>query len=309
MSKNQWDPDQKSGADENATAAKEGAKSAVAELKEGVVEIRTTASEARSSATERAREVASELGKEAGEVVRRTKHVAEDLREAAVEAAIEAEEEVVEVVQQASDKAKTALRELAPRIRRATRATGTIAANNAVPVSLMGFGVGWLLVRALRGAPLPSARSRAPLSQGKLGGIAHDAGQRAQKVAHDAGERVQKVAHDSRQLVGELAERSVHRVEHARDTVTRQATRLSEEAQAQFSNAKDASSEFAHEHPFAMIALSVGFGVGTSLLLPPTPSENRLLGPQRQRPLENRRDMATRIADAERRSNSERYPH
>jgi len=325
-----------------ASAAKEGAKSAVAELKDGVVEIRTTASEAGSSAKERVREVASELGKGTSEVARRTKHVAEDLSEAAVDAAIVAKEEVVEVVNEASQRAKTALRELAPILRRASKATGTFASNNAVPLSMMGFGAGWLLVRALRGSPLPHGRSETTLAQqeregvgdatqrtlrgvqqtrNKLGGLAHDAGERAQKVAHDAGERAQKVAHeagaraqkvahDAGELVTELKDRTVHQVDHARDTLTRQATKLSKEAQAQFISVKDATADFAHEHPLAMIALSVGVGVGTSLLLPPSQSENRLLGPQRERLLEKARDTATRVADVQPRSASDnRYPH
>jgi hypothetical protein len=158
--------------------------------------------------------------------------------------------------------------------RRAARATASFLSANAVPLTLLGLGTGFLamavlqrrrhneavLNASLRGEPMPPERdARELLAQGrdKLTQLAHRAAQGAQQ----AGERVQEAA-------VRIGDRAVELGHDAVDGLV---------------SAEERARQFAKEHPVATTAAGVAAGVGIAMALPDSQLEKRVLEPVREK--------------------------
>jgi hypothetical protein len=133
--------------------------------------------------------------------------------------------------------------------RRAASATAAFLSANALPLTLLGIGTGWLALAvqrrrsrkmavvnaAVSGQPIPPETSLIEQGRAQLSAL----GSRARELGHDA--------------IDGLIE------------------------------AEERAREFAKEHPIATSAAVVATGVGIAAALPGSPLENRVLGPVRDK--------------------------
>jgi ElaB/YqjD/DUF883 family membrane-anchored ribosome-binding protein len=340
-----------------ARTASETAKDVGKEAKAGASEIGRTAADMAATVKEGAQEAGTEMKRGAKGALQHTKDAAVDIGEAAKEVAGvakdtaagagEAVKDAVAVVKEdASELMKAAAsgtqeiaREIAPAMRRAGRAAGTFVAGNAVPLSLLGFGAGWIMMKGRRRstvrperAQLGSAKTAFSEPSGTIAGEIEKAGEavageiekaseavageiekvrsKAGEFVHAAGTRAREVAHETRERATHLKDQTVHQLEGARDAVSREAHKLGKEARIQYVHAKDVTTDFAHHNPLLLIALSLGAGMGTSYLFPSTRSEQRLMGGRRDRLVGEARETVSRIGQIAHKAATEvRHPN
>jgi len=295
-------------------AAKEVGKEAKATANDVAGAAGSVASKVKEGAQD-TKDAATNLGDAAKDAVAAAKDTAAEVGTAAKDGLTIVKEDANELLHAATTGAKEITREVGPALRRASRATGAFVAGNAVPLSLLGFGAGWVLMRGSRRSAASQKRTpgiaveSTPVeigesigekthdAQGKTGELVHAAGERAREVAHETGERAREVVHETRERATQLKDKTAHRLEDAREAVSRQATKLREEARCQYAHAKQATSEFAQHNPLVLMALSLGAGMGSSYLFPSTRSEKRLMGEPRERIVGEARQTLTRIGE------------
>jgi ElaB/YqjD/DUF883 family membrane-anchored ribosome-binding protein len=255
-----------------------------------------------------------------------------DARASASESYRSARDYALEEAQVLSERARRAGYASADYARRAGASTGEFVTQNALPLTLIGAGIGWLAwslrkqrasniefegdlfeddfdrgleledgiagdypIRARRGALADDDLGQAESRfQGLVGSARDAAGSAKQRVGELAG-RVSDSA-------GEWAERATQGAEAVRTRVgetashlTEQASELSHEARERLRVASLRTRDFADENPLIVGAIAVAAGVGIGLLLPNTQPENRLLGETRDRLLGDARGL---IGDA-----------
>jgi hypothetical protein len=77
--------------------------------------------------------------------------------------------------------------------------------------------------------------------------------------------------------------------------VSERATKIKKGAGQQLDRAKQSTTHLAESSPFALIALSLGAGMGTAMLFPSSKSEKRLMGATRDRLVDEAADTASRV--------------
>jgi hypothetical protein len=184
--------------------------------------------------------------------------------------------------------------------RRAGGATWSYAKSNAIPLTMIGVGTGWLAA---------SQRSHARRgAQPSLPETAESAGTRVQEQAESAGMAVRERAESAGAAVHERAESARTRV---RDQAHRAGTRVREQAEGMYgrmgegvrsaqdrmshgmARTRDMVQERAHlaqtkgrdladSNPIGFALASLLAGVGVGMLLPSTLKERKVLGPARE---------------------------
>jgi len=288
-----------------------------------------------SEAREGSKDLAGSVQAAAGRAIGSGKEVTEDIKEGAKELANtaigaagdakavlqEATGDVSKVVQGATERAvksvSSAIHQVGPSIRRANRATGAFVASNAAPISLLGFGAGWLLMSARHRSSMSQYESReradtiasvgsdsspTPRLREEASKIAEKATDRLHHVASDVSEVVQHVNAEARGRIAHAKERVVHQVETTRDAVSERATKLKNEAGVRLDRAKHATTHLAETSPLVLLALSLGAGIGTSMLFPSTKPEKRLMGGARDRIVGQASDTAARLGEVARKT-------
>jgi len=283
----------------------------------------------------------------AGHALESGKHVVEDIKEGtkdlartAAAAAGEAKELVQEAAEEAGGIVRTAkqravqsmssaIHQVGPSIRRANRATGAFVATNAVPISLLGFGAGWLMMSSrrrsssmrgegatMRGEGAMARAADVPTSisieaeslttgEGMTAEIAEikeevvDIARGATGRMHDVAEGVRKsVRHassEARHRAADIKERAVHQVEHASHVVSERATAIKKETGIKLDHAKEATKHLAETNPLLLLALSLGAGMSTAAIFPSSKPEKRLMGQARDRLVAEASDTASRV--------------
>jgi ElaB/YqjD/DUF883 family membrane-anchored ribosome-binding protein len=208
--------------------------------------------------------------------------------------------------------------------RQAGVATGDFVTTNAIPLSLIGLGVGWLALSlrkqrslqydddslglesyydeidefsTLNGGPI---RERDELARGYG---REQSGARGR--IGDLTDSARSLAGSARERVGTLAERASHSVGAARTRAVdaashlgHQASELTHEARAKLAQAQSRTVDFAEENPLAVGALAIAAGVGIGLLLPISKPESRLMGSARDRLIGDARGLLHEARDA-----------
>jgi ElaB/YqjD/DUF883 family membrane-anchored ribosome-binding protein len=224
---------------------------------------RATSSEAKSTRSKSSPQKRTAQSSQPATAIAQAKRTARKAKKVATKKIIEARDVTVEAVTGAAS-------EVGSSARRAASATAAFVSANAVPLTLLGLGTGWLalavqrrrrrnqavLNAALAGEPLPEP-SRDLLEQGreKLSAM----GGRAAEGAQHAGKRVKSAA-------SSLGERAIELGHDARDGLIA---------------AEQRTRELAREHPVAASAVAVATGVGIAMALPDSALEKRVLGPAR----------------------------
>jgi ElaB/YqjD/DUF883 family membrane-anchored ribosome-binding protein len=244
-------------------------------------------------------------------------HLLQGARDVASSSYQSAREFAIEEAQIISDRARRAGSASADYARRAGSSTASFVSANAVPLTLIGAGIGWLawslrkqsvsryeadedsfeqdFDESLEGEyPL---RARNQTEGGRLDGLVSSArdvaGQARQSVGaltERVSESASSVASRATESARAIAERATHGAEVVRNRVTEtasqlgsQASELSHQAREQVRVAGIRTRDFADESPLLVGAIAVAAGLGVGLLLPATQPENRLLGETRDR--------------------------
>jgi len=300
--------------------AAEGAKEVMSDAREGAKEVGATAQKAAGHAFESSKEVLGDIKEGAKDLANTALATAADAKEVVQEVTGEAAGIVREAKERAVHSVSSAIHQVGPKIRRANRATGSFVASNAVPISLLGFGAGWLLMSARRGsskiqeAPRTLTKEASPSSfetesippvvtRTNGGSEAIEEGAKLIEGARDrlheattsAREGIHHATAEARSRAAEVKERAVHQIETARDAVSERAAKLKKNAGERLDRAKYSTTHLAETNPLALVALSVGAGMSTAMLFPSSKPEKRLMGPTRDRLVDEASDAASRV--------------
>ena len=181
-----------------------------------------------------------------------TRELVDDAKEAVVE-------KLREVKANAFESMNETLHEVGASARRAGEASYGYASRNAIPLAMIGLGIGWLAMASRRG------RQR---SEGE--------------TTREQGS-VRSAVEGTLEHAGDLSNRAGHRVEKGVESARKRARELGHRARDGFVRAEHTAVDFSHDNPLAIGALALAAGVGVGLLLPSTQREDELLGAARDR--------------------------
>jgi ElaB/YqjD/DUF883 family membrane-anchored ribosome-binding protein len=177
------------------------------------------------------------------------KHETRELVDEAKEAVVE---KLREVKANALESMNETMHEVGASARRAGEASYGYARANAIPLAMIGLGIGWLAM---------ASRGRRHSESAFTGRM----------------ERLERP--------GEPSSRAAHRVEKGVESARQRARELGHRARDGFERAEHTAVDFGRENPLAIGALALAAGVGVGLLLPSTQREDELLGAARDRML------------------------
>lgn len=205
---------------------------------------------------------------------------AQQVRDVAVEKAHEAADSIVETAGEASEMAG-----------RASRAAWGFAVKNAVPLSLISLGAGWLIVsnrrqRSMRaqGYDSSSARDVSYPGVGVEGSRQHtEASRPGSSMVEPQSARRNGGASKSNGNGSHTKAKLQQTMSQAEDKLRASALRGKDMLQDRARRVAQSSRSFAQANPLALALGTLIAGVGVGLLLPTTAAEDRLLEPGRRR--------------------------
>lgn len=241
----------------------------------------------------------------------------ENLKQEAKERVMEVKDAAVAKVREAKDRAVGRVRDYkdsaVESVTHAGQVTGGYMRSNAVPLSLMAIGLGWLIAsnrkkKRARGdwmapqRPYRTFRGREEVGEYVYGtdveagdyGLGADyerdyaegemrSGDMLAGEQWTPGPDVGDKAKQAKHRVEEGTQRLVESAEHKLSTGKRRAREMGHKAQEKFRQGRVRSREIALDNPLAVGAAALAAGVGVGLLLPSTRKEDQLLGRQRDR--------------------------
>ena len=194
------------------------------------------------------------------------KHETRELVDEAKEAVVE---KLREVKADAFESVNETLHEVGASARRAGEASYGYARANAIPLAMIGLGIGWLAM-ASRG-------SRRRSEAGWMGQMERRGTQRFDN------EKIGSAVEGTLERAGDVSSRAGRRVEEGVQAARKRARELGHRARDGVVRAEHTAVDFGRENPLAIGALALAAGVGVGLLLPSTEREDELLGAARDR--------------------------
>jgi ElaB/YqjD/DUF883 family membrane-anchored ribosome-binding protein len=255
----------------------------------------------------------------------RPEHLKENAREMLHEAKDAAKEGAKDVIREAKDAAVESLRyakdhaidsisetyhDVSQRVQDAGGATAVFVSTHAIPLSLVGVGVGWLALsvghaRRQQLGDFGARYDRALAAGSDTRGPARGAARAARENAGDVTDHVTHVSSEHgehrAERVGALRSQVVQRA----TDVGRRTADLGHRAYDGVGRASERARDFGEENPLAVGLLALAAGIGVGLLLPPTRRENQLLGATRDRLAQDARRTASELGRSVQRSASE----
>lgn len=238
-------------------------------------------------------------------------HAKDSAREGAKDLVRDAKEAAVDSLRHAKDQAiesiSESVHELGQRARVAGHGVQDFVATHAVPLSLAGVGLGWLLIslshqRKLqqpgyvqtRRGQLERERSSMDTMRERTG----DVSQRAAHALHDGRDRLAEKVHDAEEKfserAGELRSKVVRGAEHLGD----EAAQWGHRAYDGLGRAGTHAIEVSGRNPLATGLLALAAGVTVGMLLPSTRRENQWLGETRDRWLHDAQRSASELKES-----------
>lgn len=296
-------------------------------------EIEAEISQTRSAITEDIKALGEKLSPEnlkqgAKDVLHEAKEEATEMLRTAKDHAIES---VTETISEIGDRARHAGHVIGDRARLASHVTTDFVSANAVPLTLIAIGAGWLVLtmrhqrnggsnRYLQ-SNLRSDRyyrsgwqeqaddfmDEGEFYEGRSGQFSegrgqHSGGQHSEGLGHQIADRTHQLADRAREGASELRDRASEKLGAVRSRVRETASDLghrasdmTHEARERLDAAGQYTRDFARDNPVAVGALAVAAGIGVGMMLPMTRPENRLMGPARDRLLGEARHTAQRV--------------
>jgi len=283
---------------DTAHQAVAGAKNAVAQAQAGAKDVVTRVQEEGTSLYQEARDAAAASYRSAREYASEEAHIL-------------------------SERARRAGAASADYARRAGTSTAAFVSTNAIPLTLIGAGIGWLAWslrtqnqrqvgdglydddfdqnlegeyplrerhEAASGRLGSSARDVAEQARQRVGALSERASESASHLAERTSQSARSIAERASHGASAVAERAAHGIDVVRTRVADTASHLGDQAselthggREQLRLAGLRTRDFADENPLLVGAIAVAAGVGVGLLLPTTQPENRLLGETRDR--------------------------
>lgn len=210
------------------------------------------------------------------------------------------------------------------RAKHAGEVTLSFAKDNAIPLALIGLGVGWLFVANRRRAAREPARlpyyserfdegwdaEREPSGrvQRALAGARERVSEVAEHAGHGIGDTISDArerAHDLGQRIESRARDLEHRVERRAREVGHRAQELGSQAQVRMRRAGESAVDYAQDNPVAIGAAAMAAGFGVGLLLPATRREDAWLGHRRDRLVGDVRESVQEVGRAVKETASE----
>jgi ElaB/YqjD/DUF883 family membrane-anchored ribosome-binding protein len=263
-------------------ALKQEAKEAMVEAKDAVVE---KAIETKDVVVDKAVEVTDAIADKAIE-----------LKDEAAEKLSEAKDVAVETYEQVSEQAKDI-----------GAATWRFTKANAVPLALIGVGTGLLIANRRRSSEpdrltpglyeveveqyeladdedleWPTGQVPPRRVSGRNGGVSRGRGQSSGRNAASASS-ARRAARKVGERVEDLTTQAGHQLDRAESKIGSGAAQSADYLRQGWKRARDVSSNFADENPFAVALATLAAGVGIGLMLPKTERETRLMRPTRQK--------------------------
>jgi ElaB/YqjD/DUF883 family membrane-anchored ribosome-binding protein len=214
----------------------------------------------------------------------------EQIKQEARQALGEAKEAVVERLRDAKDSAlhsmNETLQDVGERARRAGEVSYGFARENAIPLGLIGLGIGWLVMSGRRRKNARDYRWRIEEREAygsygpEPGGVEYGG---IEQQAEGARERMMQGAGRARDRMMQGAERARERARERAHELGERANELGRRARDRAIHAEHEALDFARENPLAIGAAAMAVGVGVGLLLPPTRREDEFLGERRDR--------------------------
>lgn len=241
----------------------------------------------------------------------------EQLKENAKEIARDAKDAAFDSLRHAKDHALESISEGVHEIGGRARAVGhdvsDFVATHAVPLTLAGLGVGWLLVsishqRRVQQRYLSpsysatgydygedSLSSRARQRANAIGSRAGALTNRAAEALHEGKERLVDGAHAIESRVAERAGQLRSQVVHGAEQLGEQASELGHRAYDGIGRAGTRAVEVSEHNPLATGLFILAAGVAAGFLLPSTRRENEWLGGTRDRLIEDAQRKASEL--------------
>jgi ElaB/YqjD/DUF883 family membrane-anchored ribosome-binding protein len=159
--------------------------------------------------------------------------------------------------------------------------------NNPVPVTLLGIGLGWLMIA---GSEKPERRQpqpyRGPIITPSTVTAETESSHKRERVGQAASDKI----HEASDKINERAEQMVHgareKVEQVTETARHQVKHLSDQARHQAERAKRGATYMLQEHPLVLGSIGLAIGAALGAGLPPTRREDELMGEKRDELLE-----------------------
>jgi ElaB/YqjD/DUF883 family membrane-anchored ribosome-binding protein len=224
----------------------------------------------------------------------------EQLEQEAKQALGEAKEAAFDKLRDAKDSAvetvNETMRDVGERARRAGEASYGYARENAIPLGLIGLGIGWLVISGRRrnGDRSTSWREgpgpRIPEFDYEEEDRAMGSWSERPGAPPPGRGNVRRTIDETRGQAEQFAGRAKHRLDQGAQRARERARELGDRANQLGHRAKDRAIrvekeaiDFARDNPLAVGAAAVAVGVGIGLLLPSTQREDEFLGEARDR--------------------------
>ena len=156
---------------------------------------------------------------------------------------------------------------------------GDTVENNPVPVTLIGLGIGWLM--------MSGSRDSYPIH---TGGTSSGIGQRVGAASSGAADRARQMMQGVRERSGETRERMGEATQSARYRMEDAADRMRHQVRSQSGRAKDTFTYMRDEQPLILGVLGFALGAALGVGLPATHREDELMGDLRDESLHRARE-------------------
>jgi len=156
---------------------------------------------------------------------------------------------------------------------------GDTVKTNPVPVTLIGLGIGWLMMSGSRDA-----------YTAHTGGTSSGIGQRMSAASSDAADRAGQMIQGVRERSGETRERIGEAAQSARYRMGDAADRMRHQIRSQSVRAKDTFTYLRDEQPLILGVLGFALGAALGAGLPATHREDELMGDLRDESLHRARE-------------------
>jgi ElaB/YqjD/DUF883 family membrane-anchored ribosome-binding protein len=195
------------------------------------------------------------------------KHEAKGLFDDAKEATVE---KLREVKDDALKSVSETVEEVSDRARRAGVASYEYARSNAIPLGLIGLGVGLMFMRSTPRRRRTEYEYDYPVPGGTL-----ELGEVPEPQA------VRRPLADARERAKDVSRRARHEIDRRAEQARGRARELGQRARTGLVRAEETAVDFTRENPLAVGAAALAAGVAIGLLLPSTRREDEMLGKTR----------------------------
>lgn len=199
----------------------------------------------------------------------------------------------------AIDSISEGVSEIGDRTKRAGRGMVDFVGTHAIPLALLGAGIGWLLadMSKKRTAPRPSQPNVHEGAADSLRQRSTELASRASNALHEGRDRLVHGAHDVQVQVTDRVKELSGQVMKTASHMSDQAATYGRQAYGAVERAGTRALKLSGENPFVTGLMAMVLGATAGLLLPTTRRENRLMGETRDHLLEAAQRSATELKE------------